>query len=450
VCTQKNSKNNTIVNDPAVANADPSQSPVWRLVGRLAVFAMVFVLAFGLWSPLSRAQETVNSYTVVAGDSMSSISQQLDVSVDALAQFNQIEDPSIIRVGQVLLIPSPAEIEAMAAQTLITGPTTIVHALPGDTVRSVAGRTGQELETLLALNSLAENQRLFPGQPIIASGDFIPDPSLRFGAITALEFTDPLVQGRTGMLTVSADRPTFLAASFGDIPLVFTQIDEDPLRQFAYLPVPALLEPGTYTITVSYLAGRGLPVAQSRPVTVVDGGYASQEIVLPDDKTGLLDPAVVIAEEERVNQIWSMVSAEPYWATFVRRPIGSEYPTTSPFGTRRVYIGGENTSYGYHAGQDFAAPDTVPVTAPARGTVVLAEPMAIRGNAVIIDHGRGVLTGYWHLSEMYVDEGEAISPGDSIGLVGTTGRSTGAHLHWELQINSVAVDPMQFLADGDF
>jgi len=78
----------------------------------------------------------------------------------------------------------------------------------------------------------------------------------------------------------------------------------------------------------------------------------------------------------------------------------------------------------------------------------MAEPMAIRGNAVIIDHGRGVLTGYWHLSEMYVVEGQEVSAGDTIGLVGTTGRSTGAHLHWELQINGVAVDPMQFLADA--
>ena len=75
--------------------------------------------------------------------------------------------------------------------------------------------------------------------------------------------------------------------------------------------------------------------------------------------------------------------------------------------------------------------------------------MAIRGNAVIIDHGRGVLTGYWHLSELHVVEGEEVSAGDSIGLVGTTGRSTGAHLHWELQIDGVAVDPMQFLADAD-
>ncbi len=411
---------------------------------------MVFAIAFSLWSPVSSAQESANSYTVVAGDSLSSIAQQVNVSVDALAQFNQIEDPSIIRVGQVLLIPSAEQVEALATQSLIIGPTTVVRALPGDTVRSVAKRTGQELETLLTLNGLADDARLFPGQPITASGDFTPDPSLRFGAITALEFTDPLVQGRTGSLTVTADRPAFLAASFDDVPLVFTPIDDDPLRQFAYLPVHALLEPGTYTITVSYLAGRGLPVAQSRQVTVADGGYASQEIVLPDEKSDLLDPTAVMAEEERVNQIWSTISPEPYWATFVRRPIGSEYPTSSPFGTRRIYSGGDSTSYGYHSGQDFAAPNTVSVTAPIRGTVVMAEPMTIRGNAVIIDHGRGVLTGYWHLSEMHVVEGDEINAGDSIGLVGTTGRSTGAHLHWELQINGVAVDPMQFLADGDF
>ena len=422
-----------------------------------ALLTMSLLALFALWTPGVYAQDPAqgpavdarpDSYTVVAGDSLSSIAQRINVSVEALASFNQIADPSVIQVGQVLLIPSDAEIESLATQSLIAGPTTLLYAQPGDTLRSMAQRFGQDPATLSTLNGLETETRLFPGQPIAASGEPASESPLRFGAITAIEFTDPLIQGRTGTLTVEADRPTFLAGNFGDIPLVFTPIDDDPLRQFAYLPTPALLEPGTYTITVSYLAGRGLPVAQSRQVNVADGGYDNQTIVLPDEKSDLLDPAVVMAEEERVRLIWATISPEARWATYVRRPISAEYPTSSPFGTRRTYSSGEFSSYGYHAGQDFAAPDTVTVTAPAAGRIAMAEPTAVRGNAIILDHGRGVLTGYWHLSELYVVEGQEVSAGDALGRVGTTGRSTGAHLHWELQINSVAVDPMQFLADA--
>jgi murein DD-endopeptidase MepM/ murein hydrolase activator NlpD len=82
--------------------------------------------------------------------------------------------------------------------------------------------------------------------------------------------------------------------------------------------------------------------------------------------------------------------------------------------------------------------------------VVLAEPMAVRGNAVIIDHGGGVFTGYWHMSEMKVAAGMEVATGDVLGLVGNTGLSTGAHLHWELRIDGVAVDPMQFLDEPPF
>ena len=82
--------------------------------------------------------------------------------------------------------------------------------------------------------------------------------------------------------------------------------------------------------------------------------------------------------------------------------------------------------------------------APASGTVVLAEPLDVRGNAVVIDHGAGVFTGYWHLSQIDVQAGQQVKPGDQLGLVGTTGLSTGNHLHWEMRVHGIAVDPLQW------
>jgi murein DD-endopeptidase MepM/ murein hydrolase activator NlpD len=77
--------------------------------------------------------------------------------------------------------------------------------------------------------------------------------------------------------------------------------------------------------------------------------------------------------------------------------------------------------------------------------VVLAEELVVRGNAVLIDHGGGVFSGYWHLVDIAVSAGQQVQPGDLLGHVGTTGLSTGNHLHWELRVNGFAVNPMQWL-----
>jgi murein DD-endopeptidase MepM/ murein hydrolase activator NlpD len=75
----------------------------------------------------------------------------------------------------------------------------------------------------------------------------------------------------------------------------------------------------------------------------------------------------------------------------------------------------------------------------------LAEALAVRGNAVIIDHGAGLHTGYWHLSKIDVKPGQAVQAGDKLGEVGTTGLSTGWHLHWEARIGATPVDPLPLL-----
>jgi murein DD-endopeptidase MepM/ murein hydrolase activator NlpD len=216
-----------------------------------------------------------------------------------------------------------------------------------------------------------------------------------------------------------------------------------PNRYFAYLPVPALIAPGSYWLTVVYTAGNGLPLSQSWPVAVAEGPYDSQEINLPDDRGGLLAPDLVIPELEKVTAVWSQRTPTLYWTEVFSRPISTEFPTTSPFGTRRSYNGGPYASY--HEGQDFGVPAGIPVVAPGDGVVALAEALNVRGNAIIIDHGGGVFSGYWHLSEIKVTPGHTIALGDIIGLSGNTGLSTGAHLHWELRIYGIAVDPMQFI-----
>lgn len=94
----------------------------------------------------------------------------------------------------------------------------------------------------------------------------------------------------------------------------------------------------------------------------------------------------------------------------------------------------------YHEGVDFSAYGGTPIYAPAAGTVVLAERLYVRGGAVIIDHGLGVFSGFYHMSAIHAVAGQDVRPGDLLGEVGTTGLSTGNHLHWDLLINGIWVD----------
>ena len=116
---------------------------------------------------------------------------------------------------------------------------------------------------------------------------------------------------------------------------------------------------------------------------------------------------------------------------------------TSNFGTRRSYNG--NLTTGFHGGTDFGGDVGTPIYAPAAGTVVLAERLTVRGNAVLIDHGLGLFSGYWHQSQLAVVAGQEVKPGDLIGFIGDTGLVTGPHLHWELRLNGIAVEPLQWV-----
>ncbi|WP_020096083.1 M23 family metallopeptidase [Methylobacterium sp. 285MFTsu5.1] len=130
----------------------------------------------------------------------------------------------------------------------------------------------------------------------------------------------------------------------------------------------------------------------------------------------------------------------------LRRPIEqAERHLTSNFGQRKDPFTGTATM---HAGMDFRAPVGTEVRATAAGRVITAAPTGGYGNLVEIDHGGGVVTRYGHLSVYAVSAGQAVRPETVIGQVGSTGRSTGPHLHYETRVNSVAVDPLRFLKAG--
>jgi len=122
-------------------------------------------------------------------------------------------------------------------------------------------------------------------------------------------------------------------------------------------------------------------------------------------------------------------------------PVGESIPVTSPFGMRDHPLLGERQM---HTGVDLSMPVGSPVRAAQQGFVRRASEDDVNGKVLVIDHGRGVTTAYCHNSHLLVSSGDSVSKGQLISRSGNTGRSTGPHLHYQLDLGSVPVDPLAF------
>ncbi len=141
---------------------------------------------------------------------------------------------------------------------------------------------------------------------------------------------------------------------------------------------------------------------------------------------------------ERLYRLRSTSEPEPLWRDVFRPPLDGELRVTTYFGEIRVVNGVET---GRHSGMDFGAPTGTPIYAPARGKVILAEEFIVSGRTIVIDHGLNLFTAYYHCEEIHVAPGDWVEAGQRIGLVGSTGFSTGPHLHWTATVGNTPVDP---------
>lgn len=394
-------------------------------------------------SAIAQAEDAPVVYEIVAGDTLFEIAGRFGITLEELVVANGIADVNLISPGQTLVIPTGVQSPGSDQAAAQIPNTAIVTALPGETLSSISQRVQQEQLVVASLNQMTVTQRLFPGQPVRVMDSYVAAEDRSFGAIVDVTLTDELAQGKTGYVIVTTRKPLELQADWNGLPLIFTPTAGNPLRQFALIPVPGLLAAQPYSFTLSYASKDGVLLSRTWPIQVVDGGYGLVDINLPPDRGGLLDPELVQAEQLKLADIWAVTTPELHWTEVLSRPISAEFETSDPYGTRRSYNGGPYSSY--HSGHDYGAPVGITVTAPADGVVVLSEPLVVRGGVVIIDHGRGIYTGFWHLSESFVEQGQAVQAGEPVALVGNTGLSTGAHLHWEFRINGIAVDPTWFL-----
>ncbi len=247
-------------------------------------------------------------------------------------------------------------------------------------------------------------------------------------------------QGQTVVVRVSLGRAATVSGDFDGQPLTF--LYDSPTEAWALVGVPPWSALGERPLAVEVVAPEGAVARASQPVAVRATAFELQAIDVSPEQEFLLATGLRPTEDAYLAATLQPMSPLRLWDG----PFGipAEGIRTSPYGAQRAYAGGPVTSY--HGGLDFAAPEGTGVFAPAAGVVVMAEPLYVRGNTIILDHGAGVYSLYFHLSQSNVVPGQRVERGELIGLIGTTGLSTGAHLHWEVRIGAVFVDPDEWVA----
>jgi murein DD-endopeptidase MepM/ murein hydrolase activator NlpD len=332
-----------------------------------------------------------------------------------------------------------------------TTPPTVALEAPTDAVRGTvtvnvrvdpAGRAGpvefRVDETALPAGAqvAVDTTKLPDGpHPIVVVAE---DRSWRRNRATTVD-SQPrqVLQGHTWLVRIRTDERASVDARLGDRDLPINPAEGYGWSIVGFSPTA---DPSTMPVVVDGRddAGNTSEIPESREVAA--GQFERDEVDVPAALGELLSREVRTQEYKPLAEYYKQVNPRKLWEGRFMLPLTG--PIITPFGTIRSYNGGPVV--GHHQGVDIAAPTGRPVLAPARGRVHKIEQVRLRGNMVILDHGLGVYTTYAHLSAVDVKEGDMVERGQAFAKVGSTGLSTGPHLHWELWVGGANVSAIEW------
>ncbi|HEY5476975.1 MAG TPA: M23 family metallopeptidase [Tepidiformaceae bacterium] len=203
--------------------------------------------------------------------------------------------------------------------------------------------------------------------------------------------------------------------------------------------------PYSADIKLAFTTNEGTQESRDQWISILKTAWTVDYIILPPpDPNAPPPPPGLVDEQPRLNAIYRTVTPRQWTDGWVAPLTGPLY-VTSYFGEQRSFDGGP--VQGHHGGTDLGADFGTPIYATNNGTVVLCEQVLERGNLVVLDHGGGVFSAYGHMSSFAVTNGQTVTKGQVIGYIGSTGVSTGPHLHWEIAVDGFAVDGLRWI-DG--
>jgi murein DD-endopeptidase MepM/ murein hydrolase activator NlpD len=449
-------------------------------------FLLLVVFFMPIFPVYAQSQSNLPIYIVQSGDTLGTIAQRFGVPLSTLIEVNAISDPNNISVGMELKIPG---LEGISG-TLITQPVPL-----GETFASMAIQYQASTALLARLNRVTSPQELYAGASLVLpedkekgtvqahamleNGQSVLEVSAGINenpwtsillknensvikqipgeifysknldeqqvssispSISSIEINPiPLVQGKTIVVRVHTIKPLTLSGELDGKELHF--FEEKDNVYTALQGVYALANPGLTNFTLTGETETGARFSFEEMIIMKAGFYPNDPPLTVDPAT--IDPAVTKPEEDLIAKVVSPATPTKYWNGIFTTPVDQPI-FKSTFGNRRSYNGGPYNSF--HGGTDLVSNANSNIYAAADGVVVFAGPLTVRGNATIIDHGWGVYSGYWHQKEIKVKVGDQVKAGQLIGLIGATGRVTGPHLHFEMIVNGIQVEPVDWLS----
>ncbi len=369
------------------------------------------------------------------GDSFHSLVRRTQIAVDLLRRLNHVVSPTEFYVGASVVVPKQQD---------ATDLTDRISPASGESLIEAAAAAGTDPWTLAAINDLAGTWDGLPGDVLYTGGTGSSQqnatglpPAFLSAQIPSL----PLKQGGTAEIIVKAAAGATIGGTLVDYPLHFFPNSDGTM--VALQGVYVLLEPGVYPLQLDAALPDGTHQSFQQMVLVEQGDQPTVAVPVPPE-----DPTLMTSEDQQLKSVVQAATPTRDWQGKFSLPVGLPYCIKDWFGSpRSLTFNGSPYSY-FHAGVDFgvcSVDHPYDIYAAAPGKVVWTGLLNVRGNLTVIDNGWGVYTLYAHQKQIGVTVGQEVQTGELIGQIGATGHVTGPHLHFEMWVNGIQVNPLDWL-----